>query len=156
MKLLHRVYWFCIIAMSLPVLTSCSAERQQKLGELASNRSQWDAYSIKNYRYTLEVSSAWFRTLPTPVRIEVQNGIVASITRDDRQAIRSADFSKYDTIEKVFSVAESRLNENAPENDSVDYDPTFNYPVAIKYDDNNGVDEESRLDITNFEVLDRP
>jgi hypothetical protein len=81
---------------------------------------------------------------------------MASITRDDRQSIRSADFSKYDTIEKIFSVAESDLNEYAPENISVDYDPTVGYPVAVQFDDKNLLDEESRLDVTNFEVLDRP
>lgn len=123
------------------------------MSKLASNQNKWTSANITSYRYTFKIGCFCPEGITTPVIIEVRNGTRTSITRPSGIIDDPERFYPYDTIEKVFQMAEKTLKSKAEEV-KVEYNSTFGYPTLIGVDVSKQIyDEEMSFSIIKFEKM---
>jgi len=152
MNIFKKLPIFILMVATATILSSCSGRRQEA-SDLATNKGKWSMSQITNYRYTFQIGCFCPPEITSPVTIEVRNGVRTSITRA-KSIIRSPEyFTSFDTIEKVFQLAEESINSPA-EKVTVKYDSKLGYPTSINVDGSkNLADDETYYGITNFELL---
>ena len=137
------------------ILTACSAGTST---ELEKNRQPWQDSGITHYRFSLNIGCFCAFRSQMPITVEVQNGEIISITYPDGTLAAETDpgyetFSRYATIERIFSELEAGLAGDAEEV-TVTYDSARGYPSEIYFDYiKDAVDDELSLTVSNFEVL---
>ncbi len=142
-----------LIALVL-ILAACSTGG----GEFSSNQQIWKNANITHYRFQLNIGCFCAFRDKMPLTIEVQDGEIISITTPDGNAITQSDpnyeyFSKYATIDRLFTELEAVQNGKADEV-TVTYDATYGFPAAINIDFiRNAVDDELSLSASGFEAL---
>ncbi len=136
------------------MLTACSLGGS----ELSRNQKKWNDANITHYRYELNIGCFCAFRSDMPLTVEVLNGEVVSMTGVDGTAITNEDpfyetFTKYATIDRLFSELEADLGGEADEV-TVKYDATYGFPTDINIDFiKNAVDDELHLGASGFESL---
>jgi len=144
-----------ILLTLIVILTACSAGTST---ELEKNRQTWQDSGITHYRFSLNIGCFCAFRSQMPITVEVQNGEIISITYPDGTLAAETDpgyetFSRYATIERIFSELEAGLAGDAEEV-TVTYDSARGYPSEIYFDYiKDAVDDELSLTVSNFEVL---
>jgi hypothetical protein len=120
---------------------------------LAQAQARWQSAGVSHYAFTLERSCFCPPDYSGPVRIEVKNGSVVSITRPDDSPVTDDYFSGYDTVEELFGVVESA--EAYPASALItDFDPDRGFPTRISIDYIAlAVDDEISYRISDFNPL---
>jgi len=143
-----------LLALTL-ILAACSAGAS---GELDQNIQKWEQANVSHYRYTLFISCFCAFMNDMPLTMEVKDEQVVSITRADGSLVDPADpsqetYTRYSTIDRIFSELQADLNGGADEVIAT-YDATYGHPVTIAIDYiKEAIDDELSLEISNFEVL---
>jgi hypothetical protein len=121
-------------------------------GQGIQQKAKWEAQNILDYRFTLKV--ACFCPLPAgqALRIEVKNGVVASVKdAQTGQAVDPKFLERYTTIAKLFEIirdAEARKADRL----EVQYDPQFGFPTRAVIDYiTNAADDELAFEVEGFE-----
>jgi hypothetical protein len=146
MSTLYRLTVFLLV-LSLVACTGGSV--------LEQNRQKWQDAAISHYRY--EVSIGCFCPWGTlmPLHVEVKDGQVVSLTDKDGNPVPenfAETFNKAATIEDLFAVAETALND--ADEVQMEYDPTYGFPTTISIDYiKAAVDDEIGYSVTGFEVI---
>lgn len=145
-----------LILFSLAIiLTACTALQQS---EFSRNREKWQQAGIDSYRFSLFVGCFCPFSEKMPLSIEVRNGQVTSMTGSDGTPVPESDpnfefFTRYATIDRLFSELETQLNGGAEEV-TVSYDPTYGYPAEVYLDMiKQAIDDELSLTVSDFAVL---
>jgi hypothetical protein len=144
-----------ILLLLVFILTACSFGARSKL---ETNRQTWQDSGITHYRFTLFIGCFCPFLDQMPITIEVQNGEVISMTAVDGTPIAETDpgyetFSRYATIDHIFSTLEAGLSGDADEV-TVTYDSAHGFPSEIYSDyTKDAVDDELSLTVSEFEVL---
>ncbi len=144
-----------ILLTIIVILTACSLGAST---ELEKNRQTWQDSGITNYRFSLTVGCFCPFRSQMPLTVEIQNGEIISMTYLDGAPVAAADpnyetFSRYATIERIFSQLEAGLTGEADEV-TVTYDSAHGFPSKIYFDYiKAAVDDELSLTVSNFEVL---
>jgi hypothetical protein len=111
----------------LLALTACADKT-----ELRENQQKWAAQKITHYRFEVEIGcNCPWRSL-MPLKIEVEDGQVVSMTDKDGQptpANYAETFNKAASIEKLFSILDSAIG--VASKVTVEYDPEYGYPTKI-------------------------
>ncbi len=137
------------------ILTACSFGASS---ELEKNRQTWLDSGITHYRFSLNIGCFCAFRNQMPVKVEVQNDEIISMTYPDGTLIATTDqnyenFSRHATIERIFSELEAGLAGGADEV-TVAYDSSRGFPSEIYFDYiKDAVDDELSLTVSNFEVL---
>jgi len=144
-----------IILITLAViLAACSAGGS----EFSRNQQKWDDANVQHYRFLLNVSCFCPFRDQMPLTVEAQNGEVVSMTGADGSVIAADDpnyelFSKYATIDRLFSELEADLGGGADEV-TVTYDAAYGFPAEIVIDFiKEATDDELYLNASGFEKL---
>ena len=135
---------------------------QQPLGglkQIAQNRAKWEAASIKNYAYQIQII-CFCPFSEIPMDIEVRNGVSISIQEATGKKTGVEKFFKpYSTIEKVFNSIQQELEENAALGSdrilvSSKFDRLYGFPshVEIVYPQPSS-DANITYLIQNFQIL---
>ena len=124
--------------------------------ELDSNRATWNEQGITHYRFDLTISCFCpFREV-MPVKVEVKDGKIVSMTDVNGQPLPEefrSSFEEAGTMEAIFGLAEKYLAE--ADKAEVTYDATYGFPSAIVVDQiEMAVDDEISYFVENFEALD--
>ncbi len=144
-----------ILVVLVIILTACSLRAPS---ELERNRQTWQASGITHYRYSLIVGCFCVFRNKMPITIEVKNNEIVSITYPDGTLVAETDpnyetFSRYATIDRVFTVLEEGLAGEA-EKTTVTYDTTRGFPQEIHFDYIiAAMDDELSLSISDVQVL---
>ncbi len=144
-----------ILLTLIIILTACSAAAPT---ELEKNRQTWQDSGITHYRFSLNIGCFCAFRNQMPITVEVQNGDIISMTSPDGTLISATDpsyetFSRYATIERIFSELEAGLAGDADEV-TVTYDPAHGFPSEIYFDYiKEAADDELSLTVSNFEAL---
>lgn len=144
-----------ILLTLIVILTACSFGAKN---ELEKNRQIWQDSGITNYRYSLIVGCFCVFRSQMPLAVEVQNGNVASITYPDGTLVAESDpnyetFSRYATVERIFSELEAGQSGDAEEI-TVAYDSVHGFPVDIYFDYiKAATDDELSILVSDFEIL---
>ena len=115
------------------MLTACSLIGQD---ELSLNQKKWKDANITHYRLYLFVNCFCTFFKDMPLVIEVKDGEIVSMKYHTGNPMTEADreyFSRYATVEDLFSVADAYLASIMGEA-SVKYDPTYGFPEHISID----------------------
>ena len=137
------------------ILTACSSNKKS---EFDRNQEKWQKANVSHYRYLLFVGCFCPFTEKMPLNIEVKDGDVLSITYADGTPISAIDpefefFSRYGTMERLFSELEADLAGSADEV-TVSYDPAYGFPQTANIDViKEAVDDELSLTVSSFETL---
>jgi hypothetical protein len=131
-------------------LSACGAK-----SELDSNREKWEGQSVTHYRFDLTIACFCpFRSV-MPVKVEVLDGKIVSITDINGQPLDDlfrSTFEEAGTVENLFALAEENLA-NADKVEIV-YDATYGFPASIVVDRiEMAMDDEISYFVENFEVL---
>ncbi|HLA07046.1 MAG TPA: DUF6174 domain-containing protein, partial [Anaerolineales bacterium] len=114
---------------------------------------------ISHYRFELDLSCFCAFRDQMPLTVEVQDEEVVSITGADGEIIPTDDlnyeyFSKYATINRLFTVLEAVAVDPEAGEVIVKYDPTFGYPTEASIDYIElAADDELYITISGFEKL---
>ena len=144
-----------ILLTLIVILTACSAGAPT---DFEKNRQTWQDSGITHYRFSLNIGCFCAFRNEMPLTIEVQNGEVVSMTALDGTLVDSTNpgyetFSKYATIDRIFSELEAGLAGDAEEV-TVTYDSARGFPSDIYFDYiKAAADDELSLTVSNFEVL---
>jgi len=126
--------------------------------EFSQNQKKWNDANITHYRFELNIGCFCAFRDQMPLKVEVQNGEIVSITASDGSIIAKTDpryenFSKYATIDKLFAELKADQGDKADEV-TVKYDATYGFPAEINIDFiKNAVDDELYLSAAAFEKL---
>ena len=137
------------------ILAACSFGTRS---EVEQNRQTWQDSGISHYRFTLNIGCFCPFRDQMPITVEVQNGEAISMNASDGTPIAATDpgyetFSRYATIDRIFSTLEAGLAGEAEEV-TVTYDPTYGFPTEIYFDYiKAAADDELSLSVSEFEVL---
>ena len=125
--------------------------------ELQQMKQQWLTQHIVNYAYTFENGCFCSEEVTQPVRIEVRNGVRASIRSvTGGQPVNEEYFAPYDTIPKLFDMIQAAIAKK-PAQIVVRYDPKIGFPTDIFIDPDKSIaDEETRLNVYGFEIISKP
>ncbi len=153
MNSLKKISLGAIGAVVAIVVTSCPTRREEA-NELAANKRKWVSSQITSYRYKLEIGGM---SGPETASIQVDNGVRTSLNPD--RAVQDSvikDWSSYDTMEKVFQLAEKSIYSGA-NRVSIRYDPSLGYPTSIVVDRwEDVIDDGIGYTITEFKPLYKP
>ena len=144
-----------ILLTLIVILTACSAGAPT---DFEKNRQTWQDSGITHYRFSLHIGCFCVFRDQMPITVEVQNGDIISMTYPDGTLVAETDpsyetFSKYATIDRIFSELEAGLAGDA-EQVTVTYDPVHGFPGDIYFDYiQAAADDELSLTISNLEVL---
>ena len=145
-----------ILIITLVVtLAACSAGGS----ELSRNKQTWENANISHYRFELDLSCFCAFRDQMPLTVEVQDEEVVSITGADGEIIPTDDlnyeyFSKYATINRLFTVLEAVAVDPEAGEVIVKYDPTFGYPTEASIDYIElAADDELYTTISGFEKI---
>ena len=144
-----------ILLTLIVILTACSAGAPT---DFEKNRQTWQDSGITHYRFSLNIGCFCAFRNQMPITVEVQNGEIISMTSPDGTLITATDpsyetFSKYATIDRIFSELEAGLAGDAEEV-TVTYDSARGFPSDIYFDYiKAAADDELSLTVSNFEVL---
>ena len=144
-----------ILLTLIVILTACSAGAPT---DFEKNRQTWQDSGITHYRFSLNIGCFCAFRNQMPITVEVQNGEIISMTSPDGTLITATDpsyetFSKYATIDRIFSELEVGLAGDAEEV-TVTYDSARGFPSDIYFDYiKAAADDELSLTVSNFEVL---
>jgi len=126
---------------------------------LSRNKQIWENTGISHYRFELDLSCFCAFRDQMPLTVEVQDEEVVSITGADGEIIPTDDlnyeyFSKYATINRLFTVLEAVAVDPEAGEVIVKYDPTFGYPTEASIDYIElAADDELYITISGFEKL---
>jgi hypothetical protein len=134
----------------LLALTACADKTALK-----ENQQKWASQNISHYRFEVEIgcNCPWRGLMP--LKVEVKNSEVISMTDKDGQPIPAGyaeTFNKAASIEKLFAILDSAIGSASEVN--VEYNPEYGYPTKIgiiysKMTTDNGIGYY----VKNFEVL---
>lgn len=134
----------------LLALTGCAARN-----ELQANQQKWASQNISHYRFELTIgcNCPWRNLMP--LKIEVKDRQVISMTDKDGQPIPAnyADtFNKAASIENLFAIVDSAIGSASKV--TVEYDAGYGYPKNILIDRSSlATDDETGYYVKSFEVL---
>jgi hypothetical protein len=144
---------FLLVALAV-ILAACSAGGS----EFSQNKIKWEDANISHYQFELNIGCFCAFRDKMPLTIEVSNGEIVSMIGADGVKIPATDpnyelYSRYATIDRLFSELDAELNSDAEEI-TVTYDATYGFPTQINIDRNKEIaDEELYLTVAGFEVL---
>jgi hypothetical protein len=144
-----------ILLLLVFILTACSFGANS---ELDKNLQKWQDSSVTHYRFALNIGCFCPFRDQMPITVEVQHGEIISMNASDGTPIVETDpnyenFSRYATIDRIFSTLEAGLAGDADEV-TVTYDPTYGFPTEIYFDYiKAAADDELSLSVSEFEVL---
>ena len=124
---------------------------EQAQADLDKHRALWEASRSDNYSFVLEPICFCPQNLLDPVRINVADGKITSVTYvDSGDAPEHDGYGRYVTIDDLFDTVQEGIDRNAAEVD-VSYDPVFGYPTdaAIDYY-TRMADEEFRFIVSGY------
>lgn len=137
------------------VLTACATPGRS---DFDRNQKKWQETQSAHYRFELSmVCFCAFRN-QMPLKIEVLNEQVVSMTGADGSLIAATDpnykyFSRYATINRLFTELHANLSGQADQV-IVSYHPSYGFPTQIDIDRIKGAaDDELGLIISGFERL---
>ena len=116
------------------ILAACSAGGS----EFSRNQQKWTDANIQHYRFELNITCFCAFRDQMPLKVEVQNGEVVSITAQDGNLIEATNpnyeyFLPYATIDKLFGELKADLDGKA-ESVTAKYDATYGFPTEITID----------------------
>lgn len=122
------------------------------LTEFKRNKDLWKTKNIKNYKMIVEARSMMY--FGEQVLIEVENGTAKSLKLiTDSGHINAQAYKDFDTVEKIFGVAE-RAAEAKAETLNIGYNDAYGYPVQVIIDVSYKIaDDEMSVKIKNLEVI---
>jgi hypothetical protein len=110
---------------------------------LDAQRRAWQAMHLEDYAYTLRIVCYCLDEVTTPVRVEVRDGAITTLTYVASGEPVAADYrSMFLDVDGLFARIRDALDQNA---DSLDarYHPTLHYPEHVWIDyDRQTADEE--------------
>ena len=124
---------------------------EQAQADLDKHRALWEANRGKDYSFVLEPICLCPQNLLDPVRINVTDGTITSVTYDGSgEAPEHDGYGRYITIDDLFETIQEGIDRNAAAVD-VSYDPVFGFPTdaAIDYD-TRMADEEDRFFVSGY------
>jgi Family of unknown function (DUF6174) len=142
-----------LIVLTL-TLAACSAGGN----EFSNNKMKWEDANISHYQFHLNIGCFCAFRDKMPLTIEVSNGEVVSMIGADGVEIPATDpndelYSRYATIDRLFSELDAVLNGDADEV-TVTYDPDYGFPNEIYIDAiKEAADDELSLSVSGFEML---
>jgi len=135
------------------ILTACSGLGQS---DFSRNQKKWQDANISHYRFNVFVGCFCAFTQDMPLVVEVKDGEVVSMEYQTGNPIDDSSreyFSKFATVDRLFSELEADLSGEADEV-TVTYDSTHGYPTEINIDFiKEAADDELYLTISGFEAL---
>lgn len=143
-----------ILVTFIFLLAACSLGSS----EFSQNQKKWTDVNITHYRFELNIGCFCVFRNQMPLKVEVQNGEIVSITTSDGSTVAKTDsnyeyYSKYATVENLFTELKTDLGGKADEV-TVKYDSTYGYPTEINIDFiKAAVDDELYLSASGFEKL---
>ena len=126
--------------------------------EFSQNQKKWNESNITHYRYELSIGCFCAFRDQMPLKVEVQNGEIVSITTSSGSVVAKTDasyenFSRYATIDRLFTELKADQGGKADEV-TVKYDATYGFPTDISIDFiKAAVDDELSLNVSAFEKL---
>lgn len=143
-----------LIALAL-ILAACSAGGS----DLSRNQQKWEDGNISDYRFQLTIGCFCPYRDIMPLTVEVRGGEIVSITGVDGVTIPATNpdyefFSRFATIDKIFSELEAATGNAEAGDVVVTYDPTLGYPVEASIDYIElAIDDELSVSVSGFEPL---
>jgi Family of unknown function (DUF6174) len=142
------------IGFWLFLTNSCTVFCQNNRHHWESKKQLWGSQKINSYKFTLSINCFCGGAGSSPVLIEVRDGAVKSITNvRTSESVEFPFFSSYETIPKLFSFIEHRLDKQF-DSFCVKYDANLGYPKEITIDGKRTTaDDELEIEISNLEIL---
>ncbi len=119
----------------LPALVACDdAPFGPELDRLTENRERWSSAGVSSYAYVFRAICFCGSEARQPVRVEVVDGEVASITSIETGEPAEPAFPGDElTVEGLFAFLSEALDDD-PASFSADYDPDLGFPTSASID----------------------
>ena len=144
-----------ILLLLAIILTACSSGAKS---DYDANLKKWRDSGIDHYRFNLSISCFCPFMDVMHLTIEVQGGEVVSMTTVAGTPVTKSDiqyefFTRYATIDRIFTELEAGLNGGADEV-IVTYNPVHGFPQQVSVDMiKQAIDDEISLAVLDFESL---
>ena len=127
------------LGLSLVFLCGCGTTGpESQARELQLQRERWSARGVHSYTFEFTQFGAWFP--PNPVRIEVRDDAVASVTRiSTGEVLDAAAAARLPTVDSLFNFAQRYLQDGQWVV-QLEFDPLLAYPTKISGDIPNAAD----------------
>ena len=124
---------------------------EQAQADLDKHRALWEANRSDNYSFVLEPICFCPQNLLDPVKINVVDGEITSVTYvDSGNAPEHDGYGRYVTIDDLFDVIQEGIDRPAAAVD-VSYDPVFGFPTDANVNyDFRMTDEEYRFTVSGY------
>jgi hypothetical protein len=122
---------------------------------MRENQQKWAAQNISHYRFELTIGCfcPWRDLMP--LKIEVENGQVVSLTDKAGQPTPTGYAETFDhaaTVEGLFGILDSAIGSASKV--IVEYDANHGYPKSIHIDYSSmATDDQTYYTVENFEVV---
>ncbi len=136
------------------ILTACTSSAAT---EFDKNLAKWQAAKITHYSYSLSVSCFCAFMDQMPVKIEMKDGEIVSVTVTNGNVITSTDdlyliLKSYAGMDMLFNQVKA-ASENADKVE-VTYNPSNGFPTSIAIDQiEDAVDDELYITVGDFKIL---
>ena len=144
-----------LLLMLIFLLMACVSPMRS---DFDRDQKKWQEANITHYRFELNmICFCTFRNR-MPLQIEVLNGQIVAMTDNTGKTITAADanyayFSRYATIDRLFSELQANLNGTADQIAAA-YHPSYGFPTRINIDRiKRAADDELGLAVSAFERL---
>lgn len=127
---MSRPRWFLLVG-TLALASGCAdlLSPGSQRSQLDTSRQKWQARGYMQYQFTL--NALCFCAINGPVRIEVRNDSIITVTQISNG--KALDAKYLPTINKLFDFVDRGIAEHAATL-RVTYDPTLGFPTEIVYD----------------------
>ena len=117
-----------------------------------SDHALWNALEIKNYDFVYQVACFCAFQGPNPAKLSVRGGTIVKVSNADGSTFVGTlpSLSSYPTVDSLFVILEN-AQKNTPNAVTVQFDPTYHYPVSIAIDPSKNIaDDEITYSIKSF------
>lgn len=148
------------VAATLPLtLAACqSSPFDPERDRLEDARDRWRSLEISSYSYAYEAACFCGPTATQPVRVEVVDGEVVSITSIEtgepaQPAVPAEDPADFLTVEGLFGFLRDALRQD-PASFDASYHPELGHPTSASIDfDERVADEEFAFEVSELSVI---
>lgn len=143
------------VTIAVPVRETQIDLAEESLQRLSDARQKWLKANISHYRFRLNIQCVCPASQDAP-KIEVQNGEIVSIDISEGSDIDEHTLQEYSdigTIDRFFDFVEDNLGGGTSDTFSVKYDETYGFPLFYRDSDIETIDDESKMFVSEFEIL---
>jgi hypothetical protein len=121
--------------------------------DLKQNRELWESRGISNYRFEFEEKVQAIRIEGWVVATVAEDSLTGVALADGGDAVMNSRWPHFlGTMDDLFETLQEMIDARAPAI-VAEFDPAYGFPRTVSVDREQGIDDEFKFIVSNFEVM---